>query len=231
MYNKSFSYRWFGHDAHVMSLIPPFHRGRRVPGHWPESRFVTSGHGPVSCLSSTDEFCPPSDKCSMSVRSNRRVLIKQNRPMTKIQRVWNSSSDVCSDEISGQWRFTHRLHRAPSADSDYSPATDLPHSHVMLSSHRRQDKSVIHRPLIGLSLEFDQWGTGSTAQQDAWRIIKSDWSEVNQSVAGKTLEFTPLSFARLCWIKVIIITDRHITVIYVKYNRISEIAMIVIVMS
>ena len=68
-------------------VIPPFHRGRRVPGHWPESRFVTSGHGPVSCLSSTDEFRPTPDKCSMSVRSNRRVPIKQNRPMTKVQRV------------------------------------------------------------------------------------------------------------------------------------------------
>ena len=87
----------------------------------------------------------------MSVRSNRRVPIKQNRSMTKVQRVSNSSSDVCSDEISGQWRFTHRLRRAPSADSDYPPATHLPHSHVMLSSHRRQDKSVIRRPLIGSS--------------------------------------------------------------------------------
>ena len=68
-------------------LIPPFHRGRRVPGHWAESKFVTSGHGPVSCLSSTDEFRPTPDKCSMSVRSNRRVPIKQNRPMTKVHRV------------------------------------------------------------------------------------------------------------------------------------------------
>ena len=41
-----------------MWIIPPSHRGQRVPGHWPESRFVTSCHGPVSCLSSTDEFCP-----------------------------------------------------------------------------------------------------------------------------------------------------------------------------
>ena len=45
-----------------LTIIPPFHRGRRVPGHWPESRFVTSGHGPVSCLSSTDEFRPTPDK-------------------------------------------------------------------------------------------------------------------------------------------------------------------------
>ena len=48
--------------ACIWYLIPPFHRGRRVPGHWPESRFVTSGHGPVSCLSSADEFRPPPDK-------------------------------------------------------------------------------------------------------------------------------------------------------------------------
>ena len=47
--------------------------------------------------------------------------------------------------------ITHRLRRASSADSDYPPATHLSHSHVMLSSHRRQDKSVIRRPLIGSS--------------------------------------------------------------------------------
>ena len=140
---------WHWRSAGLLDapFILPFHRGRRVPGHWPENRFVTSDHGPVSCLSSTDEFCPTPGKCSMSVRSNRQVLIKQNRPMTKVQRVWKSSSDVCSNEISGQCRFTHRLHRAPSADSDYPPATDLPHLHVMLSSHRRQDTLVIRRPL------------------------------------------------------------------------------------
>ena len=142
---------WIQTGVTVRKRYTPCHRSRRVPGHWAESRFVTSGHGPVSCLSSTDEFRQTPDKCSMSVRSNRRVPIKQNRSMTKVQRVSNSSSDVCSDEISGQWRFTHRLRRAPSADSDYPPATHLPHSHVMLSSHRRQDKSVIRRPLIGSS--------------------------------------------------------------------------------
>ena len=136
----------------LYGVIPPFHRGRRVPGKWPESRLVTSCHGPVSCLSSTDQFRSPSDKCSMSVCSNWWVPIKQNRPMTIAQRIWKSSLDVCSDEISGQWRFTHRLRRAPTADSIYPPATDLPHSHVMLSSHRRQDKSVIRRPLIDVIL-------------------------------------------------------------------------------
>ena len=80
--HQGFPFLW-----EFVPFIPPFHRGRRVPGHWPESRFVTSGHGPVSCLSSTDEFRPTPDKCSMSVHSNRRVPIKQNRPMTKVQRV------------------------------------------------------------------------------------------------------------------------------------------------
>ena len=96
----------------------------------------------------------------MSVRSNWRVPIKQSCSMTKVQWVWNSSLDVCSNEISGEWRFTHRLRWAPSADSHYPSATELPHSHVMLSSHRRQDKSVIRRPLIGWlwqCLSLCQW--------------------------------------------------------------------------
>ena len=85
----------------------PFHRVWRVPGHWPESRFVISGHGPVSCLSCTDEFRPPSDKCSMSVRSNRRVPIKLNRPMTKVPTGLKFVIRLCSDEISRQWWFSN----------------------------------------------------------------------------------------------------------------------------
>ena len=172
-------------------VIPPFHRGRRVPGHWPQSRFVTSGHGPVSCVSSTDEFRSPSDMCSTSVRLNRWVPIKQNRPMTKVQRVSNSSSDVCSDEISGQWRFTHRLHRTPSANSDYPPATDLPHSHGMLSGHRRQDKSMIRRPLIGSSVGYRKHrtpisGLSAINRRFSWtQVFKTSKSEGARLLLGR----------------------------------------------
>ena len=48
-------------EGSVIHIIPPFHRGRRVPGHWPESKFVTSGHGTSDLLviwvsAQTDEF-------------------------------------------------------------------------------------------------------------------------------------------------------------------------------
>ena len=123
---------------------------------------------------------------------NWRVPIKQNHAKTKVQQVWNSSSDVCSDEISGRWRSTHRLRQAPSTDSDYPPVTDLPHSHVMLSSHRWQDKSVIHQPLIGLSSEFDRWGTGSTTHQSLARR-----QSIGDSVGHKFFKTNKLERARL----------------------------------
>ena len=145
-------------------VIPPFHRGRRVPGHWPESRFVTSGHGPVSYLSSTDEFRPnPTSVPWVSAqtdefRSSKIVRWQKFNGFKIRHRTFAPMKFPANGGL-----ITHRLRRASSADSDYPPATHLPHSHVMLSSHRRQDKSVIRRPLIGSSSEFDRWGTGSTA--------------------------------------------------------------------
>ena len=126
-----------------LSLKPLFHRDWRLPGHSLESRFALSGHGPANCLSCSDVFCPPPNMCPMSVLPIRRVLLRQNHPMRDVQLVWNSSSDVCTNEVSvtvylpikasstygvatTQSGFPSAMNLLPSDDAD-----------VVLTSHKR----------------------------------------------------------------------------------------------
>ena len=62
----------------------PFHRGRILPSHWPENKFVHSGHEPASCMSCRNVFYPPCNKCTsiptLQWRHNGRDGVSNHQP-------------------------------------------------------------------------------------------------------------------------------------------------------
>ena len=110
-----------------------------------------------------NEFRPPSDKCSTSVRSNQRVPIKQIVRWQKFNgfnirhRTFAPMKFPANDGL-------------PTDCAEQLPLIPITHRpRTCHTPHRRQDKSVIRRPLIGSSSELNRWGTGSTAHQSVAR--------------------------------------------------------------
>ena len=102
MWSLSYTISRIGNFARSYSYPPSTEAGDWTDTDRKADLHLNSGQGPACCLSCTDVFSPPSDECPTSVFPIRGVPTRQNRPMTKVQLVWNSSSDVYTDEISGQ---------------------------------------------------------------------------------------------------------------------------------